>query len=322
MKKLNIIYVFIVLLGCEQNEIPIKQHSSGNITSKQINMGSSYSQQIFYNLNDNTVITENEKTDWDLAFESSSEGRNIIINSSTFSQLAELSDINFNDHISVNNLNWRYDNPLGIRYETAFGDYRNKNSVYILDRGYKLNGNNRGYKKIIIDSINNTSYYIKYANLDNTSMQNLEIKKDNTYNFQYISLDNDETINIEPKKENWDLLFTQYTHLFLDNEETPAYLVTGVLTNYLNNIMVATDTINTFKDIELNMIDQYNFTNEQNEIGYNWKLYNFTSQSYIVKADITYIISDIDGRYFKLHFIDFYNDNGEKGNPKFEIQKL
>jgi len=322
MKKLNIIYVFFVLLGCEQNEIPIKQHSSGNITSKQINMGSSYSQQIFYNLNDNTVITENEKTDWDLAFESSSEGRNIIINSSTFSQLAELSDINFNDHISVNNLNWRYDNPLGIRYETAFGDYRNKNSVYILDRGYKLNGNTRGYKKIIIDSINNTSYYIKYANLDNTSMQNLEIKKDNTYNFQYISLDNDETINIEPKKENWDLLFTQYTHLFLDNEETPAYLVTGVLTNYLNNIMVATDTINTFKDIELNMIDQYNFTNEQNEIGYNWKLYNFTSQSYIVKADITYIISDIDGRYFKLHFIDFYNDNGEKGNPKFEIQKL
>jgi len=86
--------------------------------------------------------------------------------------------------------------------------------------------------------------------------------------------------------------------------------------------MVATDTINTFKDIELNMIDQYNFTNEQNEIGYNWKLYNFTSQSYIVKSDITYIISDIDGRYFKLHFIDFYNDNGEKGNPKFEIQKL
>ena len=322
MKKLNIVYVFFVLLGCEQNEIPIKQHSSGNITSKQINMGSSYSQQIFYNLNDNTVITENEKTDWDLAFESSSEGWNIIINSSTFSQLAELSDINFNDHISVNNLNWRYDNPLGIRDETAFGDYRNKNSVYILDRGYKLNGNNRGYKKIIIDSINNTSYYIKYANLDNTSMQNLEIKKDNTYNFQYISLDNDETINIEPKKENWDLLFTQYTHLFLDNEETPAYLVTGVLTNYLNNIMVATDTINTFKDIELNMIDQYNFTNEQNEIGYNWKLYNFTSQSYIVKSDITYIISDIDGRYFKLHFIDFYNDNGEKGNPKFEIQKL
>ena len=322
MKKINIIYVFIFLLGCEQDEIPINQHSSGNITSKQINMGSSYSKQIFYNLNDNTVITENEKTDWDLAFESSSEGRNIIINSSTFSQLAELSDINFNDHISVNNLNWRYDNPLGIRDETAFGDYRNKNSVYILDRGYKLNGNNRGYKKIIIDSINNTSYYIKYANLDNTSMQNLEIKKDNTYNFQYISLDNDETINIEPKKENWDLLFTQYTHLFLDNEETPAYLVTGVLTNYLNNIMVATDTINTFKDIELNMIDQYNFTNEQNEIGYNWKLYNFTSQSYIVKADITYIISDIDGRYFKLHFIDFYNDNGEKGNPKFEIQKL
>ena len=322
MKKLNIIYLSLFLLSCEQNEIPINQHSSGNITSKQINMGSSYSKQIFYNLNDNTVITENEKTDWDLAFESSSEGWNIIINSSTFSQLTKLSDINFNDIISTNNLNWIYDNPLGIKNGTAFGDYINENSVYILDRGYNLLGNNRGYKKIKIDSINNTSYYIKYANLDNTNMQNLEIKKDNAYNFQYISLDNDETINIEPKKDDWDLLFTQYTHLFLENDETPAYLVTGVLTNYLNNIMVAKDTINTFKDIELNMITNYNFSNMQDEIGYDWKSYNFTNQNYNVNPNITYIISDIDGRYFKLHFIDFYNDNGEKGYPKFEMQEL
>ena len=322
MKKINIIYLFALILSCEQNEMPITSHIPGDIITKQINMGSSYSKQIFYSLNDNVELTENIKTDWDLAFESSSNSWNIIINSSTFSQLAELVDINFNDIISVNNLDWKWDDPSGINYNSAFGDYRNKNSIYVLDRGYKLNGNSRGYKKIMIDSVNNTAYYIKYSNLDNTNIQNLEIKKDSTYNFQYISLDNGETINIEPKKEYWDLLFTQYTHLFSDNEENPAYLVTGVLTNYLHNIMVASDTINKFVDIELNMIDQYSFTNIQNEIGYDWKSYNFTSQSYTVNSEITYIISDINDRYFKLHFIDFYNDNGEKGNPKFEIQKL
>ena len=86
--------------------------------------------------------------------------------------------------------------------------------------------------------------------------------------------------------------------------------------------MAATDTINKFTDIDLNMIDQYNFTDMQNEIGYDWKKYNFTSQNYTVNSEITYIISDVDNRYFKLHFIDFYNDNGEKGSPKFEIQEL
>ena len=322
MKKITIIYLFIFTLSCEKDEIPIMPHTAGDIITKQINMGSSYSQQIFYNLSDNIVISENRKTDWDIAFENSSNGWNIIINSSTFSQLAELSNNNFNNLISVNNLNWKQDDPLGINNGTAFGDYRNKNVIYILDRGYHLNGNSRGYKKIMIDSINNSSYYIKYANLDNTSMQNLEIKKHDNYNFQYISLDSNKTINIEPEKESWDLLFTQYTHHFPNNQETPAYLVTGVLINYLNNIMVAKDTINTFENIKLNMIEQYKLTNMQNEIGYDWKTYNFTSQSYNVNSNITYIISDIAGRYFKLHFIDFYNDNGEKGNPKFEIQKL
>ena len=86
--------------------------------------------------------------------------------------------------------------------------------------------------------------------------------------------------------------------------------------------MVAIDTINNFGDIELNMIDQYVFVNTQNEIGYSWKSYNFESQIYTVNSDITYIISDVSNRYFKLHFTDFYNSYGEKGAPNFEIQEL
>jgi hypothetical protein len=321
MKKLNILYIFIFFLACEKEERPIIQHPIGNIIATQIDIGSNYSQQVYYSISNNIIITENEKEDWDLAFESSSQGWNIIINSSTFSQIAELSN-NFSDTINANNLNWNWDKAEGINEGTAIGDYRNKEKLYVLDRGFNINGSSRGYKKFIIDSVNNNSYFIKYANLDNTNLQNLIIYKDNTYNFQYLTFKTDETISIEPRKEDWDLLFTQYTHLFLDNLETPAYLVTGVLTNYINNILVATDTINKFIDINLKMIDEYNFTNRQNEIGYNWKSFNFNSQSYTVNSDKTYIISDLDGRYFKLHFIDFYNDNGEKGSPKFEVQEL
>ena len=321
MKKINIFYLFIFLISCEQDEIPIIKREIGSVISKQINMGSNYSQQVYYKIKENIIVSENEKTKWDLAFENTTQGWKIITNSATFSQIA-LVNSDFSDNVNINSLNWSWDRPEGINHGTAIGDYRYKNNVYVIDRGYNLNGSTRGYRKFMIDSINSNLYIIKYANLDNTNLQSLTIIKDEIFNFKYLTFDNDETISIEPLKEEWDLLFTQYTHLYLENTEPPAYLVTGVLTNYLNNIMVARDTINKFIDINLNMIDQYNFTNNQNEIGYNWKTYNFTSQNYIVNSEITYIISTSNGRYFKLHFIDFYNDNGEKGNPKFEIQEL
>ena len=129
-------------------------------------------------------------------------------------------------------------------------------------------------------------------------------------------------MNIEPAKNSWDLVFTQYTHLFTNNTETPAYLVTGILTNYLNNVMVAIDSTTLFDEINLDLISSYNFSNDQDGIGYNWKRYDLENQVYTVNSEITYIIKDLSNRYFKMHFIDFYNDLGEKGYPKFEIQEL
>ena len=324
MKKINILYLFIFVLACEQEEIPIIKHETGNVISKQINMESNYSLQVYYNIEDNTIVSENEKIKWDLAFENTALGWNIITNSATFSQIAIVEN-DFNENININSLSWSWDRPEGINYGTAIGDYRNNNNnnnVYVLDRGFNLDGSPRGYKKFMIDSVNSNLYIIKYSNLDNTNFHNITIYKNNNFNFQYLTFDNNETINIEPLKEDWDLIFTQYTHLYLDNIETPAYLVTGVLTNYLSNIMVVRDSTNKFVDINLNMIDQYNFTNKQNEIGFDWKTYNFTTQNYTVNSEITYIISKNNGRYYKLHFIDFYDENGEKGNPKFEIQEL
>ena len=64
------------------------------------------------------------------------------------------------------------------------------------------------------------------------------------------------------------------------------------------------------------------FDDNQNSIGFNWKEYDLTSGVYTVFANINYIIRDNELRYYKLHFIDFYNDLGVKGYPKFEIQEL
>ena len=170
MKKATPLCLLLcALLSCEQAEIAIEKHSAGEINVTQINLEENYSQQVFYNLNDNAIVSENQKTEWDLGFESSEEGWRIIINSATFSQLAKISTTDFNSGININTLNWTWDNPMGINDGTAFGDYIDKEEVYVLDRGYNLDGTLRGYKKIIIDSTNSNSYFITYANIDNTN---------------------------------------------------------------------------------------------------------------------------------------------------------
>lgn len=320
MKQIKLICIAVLLFSCEKSEIPIQPHDMGEILSNQINMQSDYRKQIFYSLNNNIAIKENIKTDWDLGFESSTEGWRIILNTSTYSSVSKTTNSNFEESISINNLSWQWENPTGIIEGTAIGDHRNENAIYIINRGYQINGNEAGYKKFMIESTNNEYYIIKYSNLDNTNSNTIQITKDNSKNFQYLSFNNNEIINIEPNKEEWDLLFTQYTHLYNDPDLPPSYLVTGVLTNYLNDVLVSKDTINTFEDIDYSKIESYTFSNKQNEIGYDWKMY--TDNEYVINTNLTYIIKDVSNRYFKMRFIDFYNSYGEKGYPSFEIQEL
>ena len=106
MSRINLIYICIFFISCERNEIPIEQHPMGEIQLQQISMQSDYSQQIFYNSSENIVVSSNTKSDWDLGFQSSQNGSQIIINSSTFSQIGELEGHLFEDPISLIDLTW------------------------------------------------------------------------------------------------------------------------------------------------------------------------------------------------------------------------
>ena len=149
-----------------------------------------------------------------------------------------------------------------------------------------------------------------------------QINKDYTTNMIRYSFESNMISSLEPNKEDWDLLFTQYTHLFPNNISTPAYLVTGVLLNSSYEAQAAIDTINSFQEISFSNITDYSFSKNQDIIGYNWKEYSFDNQSYTTNSNIHYIIKTHDNRYFKLRFIDFYNSIGEKGHPTFEAKEL
>ena len=315
-----LIFIIPIIFGCIKEELPIQPHQQGGVSVNQVDMGPDYEQQIFYNLNDTSVISTNLRTDWDLGFECSINGWHIILNNSLGGKIANTNDTSFSAITGlIGSEDWKVDSPNGNLDSTAIEDYRTNNEVYILDRGYDIQGNSIGYKKLKLLYFNNQqNYEIRIANLDGSEDTTLILNKDTTLNFMALSLNTSALVTIEPNKETWDLLFTKYLEVFTG---FGPYGVTGVIINR-NNTEVAIDTINDFNEISYELIQQYNFNSGLNSIGYDWKEYDFNSSSYILDVTKNYIIRNQFGIYFKLRFIDFYDDIGEKGAPKFELQKL
>ncbi len=104
------------------------------------------------------------------------------------------------------------------------------------------------------------------------------------------------------------------------NPVTP-YQVTGVLLNP-NNVTAYKETVVKFEDITYDHVASKTFSNAENFIGYDWKTYDFNTSGYVVNSKITFVIKNTQGIYYKLRFIDFYDDFGVKGTPKFELQRL
>ena len=100
----------------------------------------------------------------------------------------------------------------------------------------------------------------------------------------------------------------------------PIYPVVGVLHN--SSISVAIDSVNTFSAITANNLDDYTFHAHRNTIGYDWKKRIGTvGGSYIIDSPV-YIIKKSEFDYYKLLFLDFYNQYGQKGCPTFQVEKI
>ena len=122
MTKKLIFYYFLILIivSCEPKEYPI--NIQGLVNYVQVNLGSDYCNQIYYDIDDNIVISENLITEWDIAFYN--EINAIKINSAKYMRLIGFESIlNFEniDNIIENN-DWLYDDPSGDIQLLAFNN--------------------------------------------------------------------------------------------------------------------------------------------------------------------------------------------------------
>lgn len=319
--KLLILFLssVMILSSCVKEELPVPKHDPGNVITNTVNMGSNYKWQVYFNLKNNTVVGENLKTIWDLGFETSSDGYRIILNSSKAMYAAKTNQTDFSlvtDTTGFSAIK-DFDSPTGNMEQTAIGDWRLiPNQVYLIDRGYNELGSHQGFRKIVFQSVDDYFYTIRFSQPNGVGETTLQVPKDNKYNFTFLSFTTSSTVMVEPPKKDWDIVFTQY----LEELSTP-YLVAGCLLNRYYT-MAKSDSIIGFNSINYDFALTQLLSSNINIIGYDWKEYSFTTSSYIVFPNKTYIIQDQNGFYYKLHFIDFYNSSGIKGNPTFEFQKL
>ena len=311
----------LFLFSCRKPEIAVKPAQRGDALTSAVDMGSDYKQQIYFSLSQNSVMSTNLKTSWDIGFETLSEGFHLVTNSAKAMSVCNTGKTDFyavNDTLGFSKTR-AYDSPTGNMDSTAFGDWRIKHPVYLVDRGYNETGIHQGFKKIQILSLQANAYTFKVADVNGKNEWSSVVQKNRLKNFVCFSLTSNAVVNIEPDKETYDLLFTQYTHLYHNPFST--YLVTGVLLNP-NNIKVAPVSDISFSAISINDTLTHPFNTFQNAIGFDWKTFNFTTSTYTVDLNKCFIIKDTKGYFYKLHFIDFYNSSGLKGHPKMEFKKI
>ena len=307
------------LISCEKDEIAINPHESGDATENAVEMFSDYRNQIYFDLETNKAVKANEKTEWDLAFECGADGSHIFINTAKSMFVAKANET-FASKTDTIGLEWKWETSNGHIDSTAFEGWA-LSDLYVLDFGYSSDGTHQGFGKLKIIELTAIKWVIQYSDLTATSPLEITIQKDDLYNATFFSyLNGGKVVSIEPPKADWDICFTQYTYIYYELDNTP-YLVSGAL---LNRYLVegSEDFKTDFIDITFENVLNNPTSYIRDIIGYDWKYFNFEAGKYSVNPVLNFILKSTEGFYYKLHFIDFYSETGDKGYPKFEFQKL
>ena len=308
------------LLGaCQKGEKPVEPRQTGEVETRQVAMGPEYRTQIWYDLSDNEVVRTNPKLNWDLAFHCADSSRKVFLNTSTAMKAAYTGRKNWDAVANADTYTFKPDHPAGWADSLAIDPQWDRGDIYVIDRGTGPGGKDLGMVKLQLKALKDQTFRFKYSLMNRSRIHEGTVTKDQQYNTVAFSFDDHETKRIEPPKDAYDLVFTQYTHIFY-NPYRP-YLVTGVLLNR-HQTRAAMDTSRAFAAIERSDARQLTLSKRRDLIGFDWKTYNFSSGAYTMNPGQVYIVRDAKGFYYKLQFRDFYDADGQKGYPLFAAKRL
>ena len=309
----------VLLSSCLKEELPVPKRVPGGLITNEVSMGSNYNYQIYFDFSANQMTGKISKYLWDIGFETGDNGSRVITNTSRNMMVYSTDQTNLSDVMSEDgyDVNPKFDNANGNLDSTGIGNWED-GFVRIIDMGSSSTTPPVGWYKIKIIEVTPTTYTFEFASIESAVSTIRTVSKREGYNFTYYSMQNDKEEDVSPKTEDWDVVFTQYIHKFYEPFETP-YLLTGCLTNRIDTKVQRLTDID-FESIDLDYVSGLELSEHTNTIGHDWK--TFGGSGFEVNSEISFVILDQEGIYFKMRFIDFYSETGEKGNPIWEFQEL
>jgi len=302
---------------------------AGSISAQKVidtvSLGAGYANQVWYSLeNDNQATAQ--KGNWDIAFDVSSFGTSILINSMSGVELWEYNgdtaDFATLDTVGLTGWTSRHNSDtswsLGAFSQGAndaylgWGKYNTITHAVEGDLLFVIKLTNGNYQKIWIKSLAGGKYTFRHASLDNMMdmTHTLDKAKFSDRNFGYFSLVNHSDINREPSNTDWDILFTQY------NAFVPSpYNVSGVLSNrgvYVAKAYPIKD-VETYEDYKIEI-----FTSSMSGIGHDWK--SFSGGNWSVEDSLVYFVQTNEGIVWKMIFTGF--GGSTNGNFIFSKEKV
>jgi len=302
-----------------------------------VSMGMAYANDVFYSYK-NGVVAEVPRAGWDLGFTTKSFDFNIITNDASNIKLWSYPKTNASgwDNVDTSGIKtW----PLIYNNDSAWGEgaftrgalahpdygwgvYSDNDhnvygdSIYIIQT-FNPNGVPI-YKKLMIVKLATSTriFSIKYANLDNTELVEVDIKAGeyDTKNFVYYSLTSGNVIDREPVAADWDIVFTRWISSYYLVNNGAEQKITGVFTNPALNSGkqsgIAANDVPCFFSAQMK-------PDYRNIIGGDWKSFNMNTMSYDIKTDLAYFTQAESGDTYSIRFTGFSGSTA--GNITFDL---
>jgi len=291
-----------------------------NAQSDTVNTMPGYANDVYYSLDNNTVKSSSG-SEWSIAFATSpfsvsayiNDGRGVELFQTT-ADTSTFSSVDTTGMVFTNLFN-QYSNWYSSAFEEnatgsgnyGWGNYNTTSHIVTGTRIYILKAISGTYYKVWIIKKASGIWHFRYATLDNSIDETIVIPA-NDYsdrNFVYFDVDNNNLINErEPVNTEWDLLFTKYYDVDIP------YAVTGVLTNDNGLKIAQVDGV----DPNVSTHIGQTFSEDNKEIGSDYKVFNMSTFSYDIVEDRTYFIkrdvSTADLEIYKYNKIVFTGFDG------------
>ncbi|MFT4644742.1 MAG: hypothetical protein ACI8ZX_001149 [Planctomycetota bacterium] len=334
MKK-YLIYILLLLIfsSCFKEEDKWNVSDSNSSFST---LGSDYSNQVFYNLSSQSIVSENKWTIWDLAFYAQENDYYIKLNDAANMKVFKAEGLSFENTNAIDN-NWdsKVDYANGDRTKIALNYSKNSESsdtiyynedTYIIKLGIDGLGQDMGIRKFQLLYTYQKFYVFRYSNLDGSELITSMVEKDQTLNYTYFSFsDGGKEVIVEPDKSTWDLLFSRTTDMAISNDLSDTIFDYSVVSVLLNSFSAKSYRENeiSYEDQKIQNIDNTLFSSTPNTIGYYWKYYNLEESQYSIIENQHYLVKDFNNYYYKFKILSFYDpETNNKGTIGFEYQLL